>query len=180
MKVGTKSLLFGVHQFLWHPATVWLAWWKQYYTFPTWRETVCIVIHDWGYFGQPNMNGVEGERHPELGAKIAGWLFGPEYHDLCLFHSRHYARNCSRVPSKLCWTDKGCVRFDPWWLYLPRAWLSGELDEYRADAARAGLLPIECSHRNWYAWLSKKFEDMATGGVVPYMNPERKYESTHK
>lgn len=57
--VGTRSLLFGVHQFLWHPWTVYRAW-RYLYGKPTWREVVCIFLHDLGYFGKPNMDGEEG------------------------------------------------------------------------------------------------------------------------
>ena len=43
MKVGTKSLLFGVHQLLWHPLTVWLGWIKLYKKPPSFKEAVCIL-----------------------------------------------------------------------------------------------------------------------------------------
>jgi len=33
------------------------------------------VIHDWGYWGKPNMDGPEGERHPWLGARVMHVLF---------------------------------------------------------------------------------------------------------
>jgi hypothetical protein len=59
MKVGQRSLLYGVHQFLWHPITVLIAWWVLFGR-PTWRELVCIIIHDWGYWNCPNMDGPEG------------------------------------------------------------------------------------------------------------------------
>ena len=128
MKTGTKSILFGIHQFLWHPVTVWVAWVWLYRKLPTFKESICIIIHDWGYWGKTNMDDEEGERHPELGAKIAGWLFDypmvftlpaalwirtTDYHDLCLLHSRHYARNAGREPSKLCWADKLSIIFEP-------------------------------------------------------------------
>jgi len=47
MKVGTKSLLWGVHQIFWHPLTVTLAWRELYKKWPSWKEFVCIFIHDW-------------------------------------------------------------------------------------------------------------------------------------
>ena len=84
MNVGTKSLLFGVHQFIWHPVTVLIAW-VSLYGRPTWRELICIIVHDWGYWGAPNMDGEEGERHPEVGAEIALRLFGLEYYELVLY-----------------------------------------------------------------------------------------------
>ncbi len=149
MKVGTRSLFFGVHQVFWHPLTVLLAW-QYLYGWPSWKEFICIVIHDWGYWGRPNMDGLEGERHPEYGARIAGKLFGTEYYYLCLLHSRHYAKNTNREPSRLCWADKLSIRYDPWWFYLLRAWGSGELKEYRLRAAKAGAVPLNVSNRKWF------------------------------
>jgi hypothetical protein len=165
MKIGTKSLLYGVHNIIWHPVTVLLAW-IELYGWPSWKETVCIVVHDWGYWGSPNMDGPEGERHPTVGAMIAKnyldtWknLYSAEpmswkYYDLCLYHSRHYARSCNREPSKLCWADKLSIKYDPWWFYLTRAWLSGEIDEYIALHSRMGKQFN--TRREWYDWTSKR------------------------
>ena len=75
MKTGTKSLLFGVHQFIWHPVTVLIAWIWLYKRFPSWRELICMFVHDWGYWGKTNMDDEDGEKHPELGANIALKLF---------------------------------------------------------------------------------------------------------
>jgi hypothetical protein len=153
MNIGTKSLLFGVHQFILHPISVLLAWIKLYGK-PSWKELICIIIHDWGYFGSPNMDGREGERHPEFAAKIVGKLFGQEYHDLCLYHSRHYARKAGHMPSKLCWADKLCIKYNPWWLYIPLSWLTGELFEYRRNTADAGFIAETATHREWFKWVS--------------------------
>lgn len=175
LKVGTKSLLFGVHQIIWHPITVLVAWIKLYGR-PTWKELICIIIHDWGYWGSPNMDGEEGERHPEFAAKIAGKLFGDEYYDLCLLHSRHYARNAKREPSKLCWADKLSILYDPWWLYLPRSIMSGELKEYRRIAAVTGFIPPVASNREWFMWIRDRLSTLGKekrGDVVPYVNPLR-------
>lgn len=75
MKIGTKSVLFGAHQFLLHPLFVAVAWWRLY-GFP-WdpRLWVAFFVHDLGYWGKPNMDGPEGEEHPWLGARIMGRLF---------------------------------------------------------------------------------------------------------
>jgi len=153
MTVGTKSLLFGVHQFIWHPLTVLFAWLYLYRSFPNWRELVCIVIHDWGYWGSSNMDGPEGERHPERAASIAMRIFGSYYSDLCLLHSRRYARSKGLVPSKLCWADKFSIACDPCWFYLTRAWLSGELYEYRESTALEGFIPLSDGHRQWFRWV---------------------------
>lgn len=194
MKRGTKSLLFGVHQFLWHPFTVYLAWIWLYRKLPTFKETVCILIHDWGYWGCPNMDGEEGERHPELGAKIAHFLldrtffdayfsepavtvrFETTWQNFCLYHSRHYARNAGVTPSMLCWADKLSILFEPWWLYLPRAWASGELAEYRQLAANVGAIPLNASHREWHKWIRDRLMKLGQekrGDAVAYVSPER-------
>ena len=177
MKTGTKSLLFGVHQFVLHPLTVWIAWVWLYRKFPTWKETICIIIHDWGYWGKAKMDDEEGERHPEVGAKLVRFL-GPEYYELCLFHSRHYARNAGRKPSLLCWADKISILCEPSWLYLPRAWASGELCEYREIANATGFVPACVSHREWYFWIQGRLGTLGRekrGDVVPYVNPKRAY-----
>ncbi|HEA67826.1 MAG TPA: hypothetical protein ENI07_13545 [Desulfobacterales bacterium] len=156
MKTGTKSILFGVHQFIIHPIVVLIAWFKLSKYIPGWRVLFCIIVHDWGYWGKANMDDEQGEKHPEIGAKLAGWLFDKDYYDFCLYHSRHYARNANREPSALCWPDKLSITFEPWWSYLPRAWLSGELFEYRKIADRTGFVSISASHREWYSWIQDR------------------------
>lgn len=161
MKIGSKSLLFGVHQFAWHPITVWLAWWKLYRSFPSWRETVCIVVHDWGYWGCSTMDGPEGEEHPYLGAWLMGWLFGSDYHNLVLRHSRFLAIRDSAEPSKLCWADKVSMVYDPCWFYLFRARLSGELKEYRALGVQRNNIPLGVPDRDWYRTLRDKMLELS-------------------
>lgn len=177
MQVGTKSLLIGAHQFIWHPATV-LAAWIELYGIPNWKELVCIIIHDWGYWGSPNMDGKEGSKHPMYAALIAAEYLDetkeltyidslgiPQsakipvetdpsklYYLLCLHHSRHYAHAMGCEPSKLCWADKLAVKYEPWWLYLPRVILSGEIHEYRKLAHEYGECTLEKSHVEWFIW----------------------------
>lgn len=152
MKIGTKSLLFGVHHFLWHPITVLIAWIKLY-GIPSFKELFCIFIHDIGYFRKNDIDGDEGIYHPELGASIANKLFGREYYELCLYHSRSYANLSDAIPSKLCWADKLSIRYDPCWFYLFRARLSGELREYRNKFADLGFVPLTWSDKDWFYWL---------------------------
>lgn len=130
MKIGTKSLLFGVHQFAIHPWFVAWAWWRLY-GFPLDpRLWVAFIIHDWGYWGKPNMDGPEGEQHPEFAARIAGRLFGPEWYYFCRYHSRFLAKLDGMPYSRLCVADKLAITLCPEWIYLPLARLSGELPEY--------------------------------------------------
>jgi len=134
MRVGTKSILWGVHAFWLHPWFVALAWWKLYGVPLDLRLWVAFFVHDLGYLGKRKMDDADGERHPEFGARIMLRLFGQEWHDLCLYHSRFYAKRAGVAPSRLCMADKLVPSLEPWWLYLPRAWLSGELWEYLSMA----------------------------------------------
>jgi hypothetical protein len=172
MTVGTKSVLFGVHHWLIHPILVLVAW-RRLYGWPSWQIVVCAFVHDLGYLGKPNMDGPEGERHPEMGARIAKAICGPKYADLVLLHSRHYARDCGLDPSALCWADKASHLYETWWSYLPRAMASGELHEYRRNADRASLVPRSYSHRQWWSVIQDKFRLLVTtreGTAVPYCN----------
>lgn len=136
--IGTRSLLFGVHQFIIHPFVVAVAWWKLYgFPFDP-RLWVAFAVHDLGYWGCPNMDGPEGEGHVEFGARVMAVMFGPYWGDFCRYHSRFRARQDGRRYSQLCVADKLAAGIEPWWLYLPRAWLSGELGEYMAIAGGKG------------------------------------------
>lgn len=172
MTVGTKSLLFGVHQFALHPLLVALAWWKLY-GFP-WdpRLWVCFVVHDWGYWGKPDMDGPEGKLHPSRGAAIvnrvvdgrrklcpnclrAGSIvcWGP-WARFCLLHSRDIARRLNTPPSRLCVADKYAVCLYPGWLYLLLAKNSGEYVEFR-QTLRMNNLPS--GEREWVAAVNAHF-----------------------
>lgn len=160
MRVGTKSLLFGVHSLLWHPIMVLIAWYKLY-GLPSWKEVICIIIHDWGYWGKPNMDGREGQQHPIIGADFAMILFGDEYWKLCILHSRHYAKNMSLPPSRLCWADKLSILYEPKRFYLFRARLSGELEEYRSMSHKNGELLSTASDEEWFSWIQTWFASEA-------------------
>jgi hypothetical protein len=155
MKIGAKSLLFGTHQIFWHPFTVFLAWYELY-GWPSWKETVCIFIHDFGYIFCPDMDGPCGENHPELGARIADRLFGKEYHNLCLYHSRTTAAKYNIQPSRLCWADKLSIKWEPSWFYILRSTLSGEIKEYRKHAAEFDAIPLEQSNIEWFSWARER------------------------
>jgi hypothetical protein len=163
MKQGTKSVLFGVHQFIWHPITVYLAWVDIYRKLPSFWETVAIVVHDWGYWGKAKMDDAEGEMHPVFGAKLIRamrfFFFGSHEQAnniafLVAFHSRYLAARFGVEPSKLCWPDKLCMKYDPSWFYLLRARLSGELAEYRLNAVQH--IPLSESNRSWFKWIRAK------------------------
>jgi hypothetical protein len=130
MRIGTKSLIFGAHQFLIHPFFVFLGWWKLF-GFP-WdpRLWIAFIVHDWGYWGMRWIDRGEGILHPFLGARIMRALFGTKWFKFCAFHSRDVAEINSVTPSKLCYADKMAFVLEPGWLYLPRVKASGEIHEF--------------------------------------------------
>src|SRR5688572_8618904 len=120
MKRGTLSVLFGVHQFLWHPITVLRAWRHLYGRWPKWHWIIAILCHDLGYWGKPNMDGPEGQTHPEAGAELASdvvyrigriiyclrknpeecaGLMAESAYQLSIGHSTHYSKlyRCGEV-----------------------------------------------------------------------------------
>lgn len=186
MNIGTKSLLFGSHQFILHPICVALAWHRLYKRWPEWWQAICIVVHDWGYWGCGNMDGEEGTNHPERGAEIACCLMidiskfvwrrqfrfthGPvkaiihtslreDAWDLCAGHSRHYAKLHNFETSPLMAADKMGIIIPPWWIHLPMFRASGELTEYRSGLYHQD--PEFHSDKAWYLWLQEHLTHMA-------------------
>lgn len=173
MNIGTKSLLFGVHQFLWHPFTVGLAWKKLYGVWPKWNEWIAIFCHDLGYKGCPNMDGPEGTKHPEAGAalvhrlvfnigsafaydartRLDALILANKTLELAIFHSTHYAQRSNTQVSKLYLPDKMSILYEPKWFYILRAKLTGEIDEYRRNA------PVQMSPSKWFDWYKQKIQD---------------------
>lgn len=155
MNIGTRSILFGVHCFFIHPFFVALGWWRLYgFPFDP-RLWVAFFVHDLGYWGKPNMDGPEGEKHPELGARIVHSVcdYGNNYlpfsedntdlwaqtlsaydstywYRFTRYHSRYLSKTDNVKYSPLCCADKLATAYVPTWLYLVFANLSGEVHEY--------------------------------------------------
>lgn len=78
------------------------------------------------------------------------------WRDLCLYHSRFYAKRDGKHFSKLCVADKLSIVLTPWWLYLPLTRLSGELSEYMARCQPsngdkyAGMNVFDHRPKEWY------------------------------
>jgi hypothetical protein len=166
LSIGTRSVLYGAHCFFLHPWFVAAAWWKLYgFPFDP-RFWAAFFVHDLGYIGKPNMDGPEGERHVEFGAKIMTFLFdgrprnggrpvNGEPQDLSkwliledgswigswgqfsLYHSRYYAKRNDHPVSRLCFADKMSFPLTPAWLYLPAVTATGEINEYLKNAQKA-------------------------------------------
>lgn len=169
MKTGLKSLLFGVHQFLFHPITVWRGWVFLYKEYPSFWECVAIFFHDFGYAFCDRMDDEKGENHPYFGARLVfrmhQFLLPAKHKErldlfyLMLYHSRYLSARHEAEPSKLCWADKLSPKYDPPWFYIRRARLSGEIKEYRLNAVEK--FPASASDYEWYIWLQKKCEEHA-------------------
>jgi hypothetical protein len=140
LPVGPRSVLWGAHCWFIHPWFVALAWWRLYGFPRDPRLWVAFFVHDIGYALRwcPNMDGPEGEAHPLSGAMIMFWLFDwrkkgkvtRKWFDFTVYHSRFMAKKSGVTPSPLCAADKLAVALEPWWFYLPRVLLSGEIWEY--------------------------------------------------
>jgi hypothetical protein len=140
MNIGTKSLLFGAHQFALHPIFTWLGWRRLYGRYFPLYLWIAFVIHDWGYWGMKNMDGKE-DNHTFMSCQYLqrgyNWVGQKTYfklHDLILLHSRFYAMKIGEAPSQLCWADKMGTALMPSRLWAILAHLSGEGYVYMANS----------------------------------------------
>ena len=169
MKVGTKSLIFGCHQFLWHPLTVALAYRRLFRVWPDFYGWLCILFHDWGYWGCADIDGKKGKLHPMKGAFIVGrlvyWferlkgnseilagIMAFHQAERCMLHSGSVARDYCLPPSDICWADKYSIFCEPGWFYLIRTAFSGELDEFILNAVKSKHVPADCAGVEWLRW----------------------------
>lgn len=140
MKIGTRSILFGVHQFVLHPVMVVWAWRILYRQWPRLHEWCAIVTHDWGYWGLNDMDGEEGERHPIIISLLWDRLFkrfGKKVAIEIMGHSRFWAGKAGTPLSRLFNADKLAMALYPRWFYLLLGSLSGEIREYMAHSETA-------------------------------------------
>lgn len=141
---------------------VFWAWWKLY-GFP-WdlRLWLAFLLHDTGYWGCPDIDGSAGQLHPLKGAALMNY-FGEYWRELCLLHSGHFCKIVGKEPSKLYYADKLAFCLEPWWLYLPRVYLSGEIKEFRANSTAYLPETAMMTNRQWFEWLKVKTMEKVTG-----------------
>lgn len=157
LPIGTRSLLFGAHCFWLHPWFVLAAWVKLYgWRSVSWPLLLACVVHDWGYWKLPNMDGPEGELHPYRGASIVSkqvYVFGGSFEDaqrwfyFTLYHSRFLAKRNNKSFSRLCVADKFSSALTPAWLYVPMCMATGEIWEYMDSC--------ECPHHDPWKWYAE-------------------------
>lgn len=149
MKVGTKTILFGFHNPFIHSYYV-LKGWIKLFGFPTdLRIWISIFVHDLGYWGKSNLDGEEGETHPELGGRIMR-VFGEKWESFTLYHSRFYAKNNNSKVSKLCLADKMAIILTPIPLTLFLMRMSDEINEYMSGIDKYDN--EEFNYENQYNW----------------------------
>lgn len=181
LPVGPRSVIFGAHQFVIHPVFLEIAWRKLYKSKPTWKQRAAFALHDLGYLVQwcGEMDGGEGKRHPEWGARAMSWLFDRNHllivdghiqssrywYKFCAGHSRHYAKLVGVEMSPLMRADKLATHLYPRWLYAGLMKLSGEWREYKDYWIKVGGYPGTAADGVWaYAghlqseW--KRFDDL--------------------
>jgi hypothetical protein len=176
MPVGTRTLLFGCHQFIIHPVFVLLASWRLFGLryMMNWREWLAAFVHDWGYWGCADIDGIDGAHHPirSVSGTIVSRILGTYMDITTAYNLRHYIQRHSwfaitkiymesiyGVPepflSRLYYSDKLGSAMVPSWLWATQAWLTGEGVEYlqnshhKYDALR-GLSTEECQAASWY------------------------------
>lgn len=212
MKVGTKSVLFGAHCFLFHWLLVARGWFHLYGFKKVWigvktakehgedrfgnpvaipyrlniyasilnpKVWVAFFVHDLGYWGKPNMDGEEGERHPEWACGFMNEWFGEPWGSFVLDHSRFYARKYNRQVSALCFADKLVISYEPARFYLWRTRLSGELDEYlRMADVNSGGQVSNATALEWFHgvqdYCRKWVEEHKDGRVDTWTTNDRK------
>jgi hypothetical protein len=169
LKIGTKSILFGVHQFIFHPLFVYKAW-KILYGRPKLYELCAIITHDLGYIGLSNMDGEEGERHPLISASwwdssLLGTGFRSKVASEIIGHSRFFASKYNQQLSKLFRADKLAIALYPVWLYKLLGNLSGEICEY-IDNSKKNHHSVHIKNGSQTKWIIEVQARMALMGLL--------------
>lgn len=113
IKQGTWSVLFGCHSIV-HSLIVVIAWKKLYGRLPNGWQLGCILLHDIGHWGKDYLDNYEEKRqHAELGARIAGRLFGKKGYDFVSGHNAYVCeeRSLLYTPDKYSW-----IIAPLWWM----------------------------------------------------------------
>lgn len=104
---------------------------------------------------------------------VRRWFRPTKWRNFCLYHSRFYAKKDGKPFSRLCVADKLACCLEPWWLYIPRVWLSGEVWEYltlargksnsKYETMRVESGSIRAWHRSMTTYLRQWVEEHRDG-----------------
>lgn len=126
IKSGIGCLIFGYHNFIFHPLTLYLSYIDRYKKLPSFEWVLCFIFHDVGYAFIDMKNIRDGkENHPIYGAYIIKTLIGDYWADICIRHSREFCNN--ENVSDLAYIDKDSTRFHPIEFAIIQCFISGEL-----------------------------------------------------
>lgn len=125
---GTKSYLFGCHQFILHPLWVLFAWRLEYKKWPKWWEFICIFLHDIGVCGRQYLSSDQQKKgHWYKGAYYSFylvWYLGGKRrsylaHRALKLVAGHCPGESGYTKSRLYKVDKRSFLIAPmWWLWL--------------------------------------------------------------
>ncbi len=152
MKVGTKSVLFGIHHWWWHFYFCVRAWRWLYGRWPRLSEGVAIFLHDFGLIGCDSLTSSDASNHPLRVQSLVHVLAGYRAGHLVLQHSRGCCSQWGMSPSMLCWAG---LLAEALWLeespqtFLNRAGRSGELEEFREISHATRVWPLASTDTDW-------------------------------
>lgn len=127
MKEGTRSYLFGCHQFLLHPLWVLLAWRLEYKSWPKWWEIIAIFLHDIGICGRQYLSNDEAKiGHWRKGTHLSFYIVRKLTGSICkgailagFLCAGHCPEESNFPESKLSRADKRSWLVAPmWWLWF--------------------------------------------------------------
>ena len=156
MKQGTVSVLVGCHSII-HSLLVIKAWRHLYGKWPAFWELVCILIHDIGHWGKDYLNNYEEkQQHAELGARVAGVLFGKRGYDLVLGHNAYNGQPRSKLfePDKYSW-----VIAPEWWM-VTNTWFEPKLIRKGSTRRQSAVMFKEAMRENMMNGWDKRGHDI--------------------
>ncbi|MDD5486619.1 MAG: hypothetical protein PHW65_03605 [Dehalococcoidales bacterium] len=156
LKQGTVSVLFGCHSPV-HSCVVAVAWVKLYHRLPAPWQMVCIFIHDIGHWGKDYLNDHEAKKqHQNLGAKVAGKLFGKKGYDLVMGHNPY--NGCPRSllfePDKYSWV----IAPLPW--MVTNTWFEPKLKRVGSSRVESARMFKEAMRENMKTGFQERGHDI--------------------
>jgi len=169
MKQGTISVIIGCHSPI-HSIIVIIAWKELYKHLPNWWQLICIFLHDIGHWGKDYLdNYEEKKRHGELGARIAGQLFGQKGYDLIAGHNSYNGK----IKSALYEPDKYSWVIAPVWWMMSNCIFEPKLQRKGCTKRESALMFKEAMKEN----MNSGFKDI---GHEIYMRQWGHYENSQQ
>ena len=156
MKQGTASVLFGCHSFI-HSLVVIVAWRKHHGSWPKFWQLVCILVHDIGHWGKDYLDDYEAKkRHAELGARVAGRLFGERGYALVAGHNAYEGQ----LQSALYFPDKYSWVIAPLWWMWTNTWFEPKLQRNGSTRWESAVMFKEAMRENMEGGFSEQGHDI--------------------